>query len=314
MHIHSTCPTFVQVTLREFGHFEHGRSCTLWLRPQAEGGQAAALSWADLLLGSRHASTLVLISIIIAHAQYYYLLISLLAPPHHLQAELLAVQAALERAFPQCRDLSNDTGRGIAGFTPHLSLGQWCTPAEVTAAAARLAADWRPITFQAGGVAFLDREGFDDPFTLRYYVPFGGGQPVAARVPYVATVGDASSLTGSGALSGSRRRRSSSSPLAASLFGIGAARGDGTVWQFAYGANMAPSKLNGSHGLHPLESLPARLPGWRLGFTHRGGMGNLVPLAAGQAGPAGLGAVHGVLHRLSPADYGRLANMEHEYE
>lgn len=43
------------------------------------------------------------------------------------------------------------------------------------------------------------------------------------------------------------------------------------------------------------------------------GMGNLVPLAPGEAGPAGLGAVHGVLHRLSAADYGRLCCMEHEY-
>lgn len=42
-------------------------------------------------------------------------------------------------------------------------------------------------------------------------------------------------------------------------------------------------------------------------------MGNLVPLAPGEAGPAGLGAVHGVLHRLSAADYGRLCCMEHEY-
>lgn len=28
------------VHLREFGHFEHGRSCTLWLRPEAPGAAA----------------------------------------------------------------------------------------------------------------------------------------------------------------------------------------------------------------------------------------------------------------------------------
>jgi hypothetical protein len=40
-------------------------------------------------------------------------------------AGLLAVQAALESAFPGCNDLSSDPSRGISAFTPHLSLGQW---------------------------------------------------------------------------------------------------------------------------------------------------------------------------------------------
>lgn len=43
------------------------------------------------------------------------------------------------------------------------------------------------------------------------------------------------------------------------------------------------------------------------------GMGNLLPLHPGEAGPVGLGAVHGVLHRLSAADFGKLCCMEHEY-
>jgi hypothetical protein len=42
-----------------------------------------------------------------------------------LLAGLVAVQAALEGAFPGCDDLSNDLSRGITAFTPHLSLGQW---------------------------------------------------------------------------------------------------------------------------------------------------------------------------------------------
>lgn len=44
-------------------------------------------------------------------------------------------------------------------------------------------------------------------------------------------------------------------------------------------------------------------------------MGNLVPLRPGKAAsPAGGGsAVHGVLHRLAPADYARLCCCEHEY-
>lgn len=119
------------------------------------------------------------------------------------------------------------------------------------------------------------------------------------------------------------------------------------MWNFAYGANMSPSKLEGARGLKPLESQPGTLPGWRLSFTHRsawlstdpwwfpgrealpapalgptlvpllwycrGGMGNLVQLRPGEAGPAGGAAVHGVLHRLAPADYARLCCCEHEY-
>lgn len=46
----------------------------------------------------------------------------------------------------------------------------------------------------------------------------------------------------------------------------------------------------------------------------RGAMGNLVRID-GAAGAAAEGAphVHGVLHRLTPAEYAKLANMEHEY-
>lgn len=220
-------------------------------------------------------------------------------------AELLAVQAALARAFPQCTDLSGDAARGISAFTPHLSLGQYSTPAAVAAAAAELGERWQPLTFAAGGVALLARDGFEDPFSLRWWVPLGGGPPVRVDAPYLATAGPPASMP-----------TSSGSALGAELMGLGAARADGTVWNFAYGANMSPAKLGGARGLHPLESVPARLPGWRLAFTHRGGMGDVQPLAAGEAGegrPGGDGAVHGVLHRLSASQYGALARMEHEY-
>jgi hypothetical protein len=40
-------------------------------------------------------------------------------------AGLTTLQAALQAAFPECTDLSEDAARGIASFTPHLSLGQW---------------------------------------------------------------------------------------------------------------------------------------------------------------------------------------------
>lgn len=233
-------------------------------------------------------------------------------PSARLLAGLLEAQAALERAFPQCTDLSSDPARGIQAFAPHLSLGQWRTRADVAAAAAQLAAGWSPLAFQACGVALLARRGFDDPFSLRYWVPFGGGAPVAVGVPYIATAGAAEGAAAQQPAGSGSSGSGAGAGLAAELFGD-IAQPDGSVWNFAFGANMAPRKLNGARGLHPLQSLPAALPGHRLAFTHRGGFGTLVRLAGGEAGPAGLPAVHGVLHRLSPADYGRLACMEHEY-
>jgi hypothetical protein len=60
-------------------------------------------------------------------------------PPGALHATsphtgVIAVQAALQAAFPDCDDLSNDPGRGIAGFAPHMSLGQWRGTAAAEAA------------------------------------------------------------------------------------------------------------------------------------------------------------------------------------
>jgi len=274
--------------------------------------------------------------------------------PSPLGAELLDVQAALVNAFPQCTDLSCDPGRGITAFTPHLSLGQWRTAAGVAAAAAtHQAGAWQqPLRFQAGGVALISRAGYEDPFSVQWFVPFGGGDPVQLGVPYIATVGPpcaeaagtastagtagtapAQQTAGTAAAGNASDSNSGGStagvaaaaagpdatagpalpPAPALEFGLGAALPDGSVWVFSYGANTCPRKLSGVRGVQPLESLPASLPGWRLAFTHRGGMGNVEPLAPSQAGPAGLQAVHGVLHRLSAGDYGRLINMEHEY-
>lgn len=288
------------MALRECGFFEHGRSCTLWLRPQADGERR---SRAELQRAGSSPSAHEGLDLCTAYALHR-------PPVHPCTAGLLEAQAALERAFPQCTDLSSDPARGIQAFSPHLSLGQWRTRADVAAAAAELAAGWSPLSFQVGGVALLARRGFDDPFSLRYWVPFGGGAPVAAAVPYIATAGAAGGTAQQQPARGSSG--SGGAGPAAELFGD-LCQPDGTVWNFAFGANMCPRKLNGARGLHPVESAPACLPGHRLAFTHRGGFGTLVPLAGGEAGPAGLPAVHGVLHRLSAADYGRLACMEHEY-
>ena len=56
-------------------------------------------------------------------------------------------------------------------------------------------------------------------------------------------------------------------PLQAARFGIGAAT-EG-VWYFAFGANINANKLGQVRGIHPLESAPAFVSGWRLAFNHR---------------------------------------------
>lgn len=45
--------------------------------------------------------------------------------------ELIKLQAMLVAAFPDCTDLSTDPSRDIAAYTPHLSLGQWRSLADV---------------------------------------------------------------------------------------------------------------------------------------------------------------------------------------
>ena len=42
-------------------------------------------------------------------------------------------------------------------------------------------------------------------------------------------------------------------------------------------------------------------------------MGNIRQLAPGEVAPSGLPDVHGVAHRLKPADVAKLTDMEHEY-
>jgi hypothetical protein len=49
-------------------------------------------------------------------------------------AGLVALQSALQAAFPSCTDLSNDPQRDISAFTPHLSLGQWSNKQQLLAA------------------------------------------------------------------------------------------------------------------------------------------------------------------------------------
>lgn len=78
------------------------------------------------------------------------------------------LQAALRAAFPDCDDLS----RFPAGFTPHLSVGQFASPRECQRVREQLLAGWGPIAFPVTEVALLARAE-DLPFVVECRLPLG---------------------------------------------------------------------------------------------------------------------------------------------
>jgi 2'-5' RNA ligase len=82
--------------------------------------------------------------------------------------ELLRLQAALQAAFPDCDDLS----RFPAGFTPHLSVGQFATVADCERRRAGWQQTWRPLEFPVTEVAVLARDG-ERPFGIVTRIPLG---------------------------------------------------------------------------------------------------------------------------------------------
>ncbi len=82
----------------------------------------------------------------------------------------------------------------------------------------------------------------------------------------------------------------------------------GEIWNFAYGSNMHPARRVSRAGLQPREVVPAILRGWRLCFNIPG-----VPLlepAMASITRAPERCVHGVLLRLSAAEFRRLERSE----
>jgi poly(A) polymerase len=77
------------------------------------------------------------------------------------------LQAVLQQLFPQCDEQSQ---KSAAGFTPHLSVGQFPTAQE---AKAQLPS-WHPVSFLVESVALISRRG-DEPFEVRYRVHLGQG-------------------------------------------------------------------------------------------------------------------------------------------
>merc|ERR1719410_1881961 len=49
------------------------------------------------------------------------------------------------------------------------------------------------------------------------------------------------------------------------------------VWNFGFGANINPWKLEQKRNIHPIgDTLRGKLIGWRLLFDHKGGFGNII--------------------------------------
>ncbi|MEQ8997642.1 MAG: poly(A) polymerase [Coleofasciculus sp. B1-GNL1-01] len=75
------------------------------------------------------------------------------------------LQAVLQQLFLQCDEQSQ---KSAAGFTPHLSVGQFPTAQE----AKTQLPSWHPVSFLVNSVALISRRG-DEPFEVRYRVHLG---------------------------------------------------------------------------------------------------------------------------------------------
>ena len=137
------------VSLRTFGHFAHAKSCTVWLHPSGHGEEADD----DDDNGSPEAS-----------GGFRNSADSL--PP--VSDSVMATQAALERAFPFANDLSTISA---AGFTPHLSVGQYDDKETASEAESAMNATWAPMTFEVDAVYIISRAGPDAPFEFKARVP-----------------------------------------------------------------------------------------------------------------------------------------------
>ncbi|OUL23549.1 poly(A) polymerase [Nostoc sp. 106C] len=89
-----------------------------------------------------------------------------LCPVAQPETALHELQMVLQSLFPQCDEQSSKTK---AGFTPHLSVGQFPSP---EAAFAELP-QWHPVSFIVDSIALISRRG-DEPFEVRHIVYLGG--------------------------------------------------------------------------------------------------------------------------------------------
>ena len=87
-----------------------------------------------------------------------------LQPDSEPSDALQKLQATLESVFPQCNEQGD---KSAAGFTPHLSVGQFGKAAE----AKENLPQWHPVTFTVKSIYLISRRR-DDPFEMRYQIDF----------------------------------------------------------------------------------------------------------------------------------------------
>ena len=101
------------------------------------------------------------------------------------------------------------------------------------------------------------------------------------------------------------------------------------VYNFSYGANINPYKLECKRGIKPMDGkLRGKLIDYQLLFNHKGGFGNIIskdeylknvnninkikPFVNNECNERY--EVHGILIKLSCDDFIKLASIEHEYD
>ncbi|HLO84433.1 MAG TPA: poly(A) polymerase [Nostocaceae cyanobacterium] len=88
-----------------------------------------------------------------------------LRPVAEPETALHELQAVLQNLFPQCNEQSQKSANG---FTPHLSVGQFPSPA----IAFSELPEWHPVSFTVDSVALISRKG-DQPFEVKQIVYLG---------------------------------------------------------------------------------------------------------------------------------------------
>jgi hypothetical protein len=79
------------------------------------------------------------------------------------------LQQAIQTVFPDCDELR----RLPAGFTAHLSVGQFDTVAKCQQVATKQQTTWQSLTFSLTAIALLTRQG-EAPFVIERKILLGG--------------------------------------------------------------------------------------------------------------------------------------------
>ena len=96
------------------------------------------------------------------------------------ETALHELQRKLQSLFPQCNEQSR---KSEAGFTPHLSVGQFSTPEE----AFTKLPQWQPISFTVKSIALISRHG-SQPFEVKRIINFGEEETISASPELIELV------------------------------------------------------------------------------------------------------------------------------